>query len=198
MCYRPFSRRQFLLLPLLLLQLPNWRKATHSRWLLQPAQAAFIQRSRMSKFSYDPVWTQNHGFSIGTEVNFAGGNDSAESLTDIPFSVKGLWVFGGNVNFNANGASGRTTMLLRISIWGDPAGGDAGGGPGSVLLVNCALYCHDTDYATYSIPAFAVLLENGSLPVPPDGSAYKMHMKADVAGAVPNTHLEIALAGMWR
>jgi hypothetical protein len=151
----------------------------------------------MASFSFDPVWTQNHGFSIGTEVNFAS-NDSAVSLADIPFSIKGLWVFGGNVNYNANGESGRTTMLLRISIQGDSAGGDAGGGPGSVLVVNCALYCSGTDYATYTIPAFAILLENGSLPVPPDGSPYKMQMKADVVGAVYPTHLEIALAGMWR
>lgn len=153
----------------------------------------------MADFSYAPVWTQNHGFSIGTEVNFAGINDSADSLTDIPFGVKGIWVFGGNVNFNQGAGSGRTTMLLRISIQGDPAGGDAGGGPGSVLLVNCAIYARDATYPTaYAIPSFAILLENGQLPVPPDGSAYKMHMHADVAGEVPNTHMEIALAGMWR
>ena len=158
----------------------------------------------MANFTFAPTWTSNHGFSIGTEVNFANNNDSADSLTEIPFSIKGLWIWGGNINYNIlrpNGdtpASGQSTLLLRISIWGDPNGGDAGGGPGSVLIVNKAIYVRGDEAKSEPIPSFAMLLENGQLPVPPDGSAYQMHMHADTAGSVGATHLEIALAGAWR
>ena len=158
----------------------------------------------MASFSYDPVWTQNHGFTIGTEVNFSQNNDSAESLTNIPFGIKGLWILGGNVNYNIlrpdsnTTASGQSTLLLRISICGDPAGGDAGGGPGSVVIASCAIYVRGDETKDYCIPSSALLLENGGLPVPPDGGPYQMHMKADIAGSTGATHMEIALSGMWR
>lgn len=153
----------------------------------------------MANFTFTPTWTTGHGFAIGTEVNFAGNNDSAESLTDVPFQMGGIWIFGGSINYDTNGQSGgRTTLLLRIAIQGDPAGGDAGGGPGSIDLVNFPLYIDGNTHEKQDIPAFAILLENGALPVDPATGGYHIHMKADIAGNVSNTHLEIAMSGMWK
>lgn len=142
-------------------------------------------------------WTQNHGFSIGGEVNFTSSGDSLDWTGDIPFSIGGLSIHGGNINYNMNGVSGRDTMLVRVSILGDPAGGDAGGGPGSVLLINKALYVIGQQAESEIMP-FTVQLDHGALPVPPDGSAYKLHIAIWSVGAISSAHFEIALAGMWR
>ena len=154
----------------------------------------------MANFSYAPTWTSGHGFAIGTEVNFGANVESADSLTDIPFPIGGLWVFGGSINYNVNNdGSAETTMLLRISIIGDPANGDSGGGPGSLLIVNFPLYVRASENARQSIFPFAFGLDNGFFnPIPGGNPSYKMHMKADIAGNQGNTHLEVAMCGMWR
>lgn len=143
-------------------------------------------------------WTQNHGFSIGGEVNFAFSGDSLDVTTDIPFSIGGLWIYGGSINYDLNGATGRSTVLVRVAIQGDPAGGDSGGGPGSLLLVNQPLYIDNEHNTRCDIYPFGVQLDHGYLPVPPDGSPYKLHITMTAVGAVWPAHLEIAMNGMWR
>lgn len=151
----------------------------------------------MANFSFPPTWTSGHGFAIGTEVNFTDGDVDADSLTDIPFGIGGLQIFGGSISYNSNGKPGESVILLRIAIIGDESIGDAGAGPGSSPLIYRAVYIHDGVPGDRDIFPFCVQLNHNRLLVPQDGSAYKMRMHADVAGNVWPTHLEIALAGMW-
>jgi len=142
------------------------------------------------------VWTQNHGFAIGAEVEFTQ-TDLAEWITTIPFSIGGLQITGGNLNFNTHGRGGASAALFRMGIIGDPGGGDSGLGPGAVILVNRAIYVFQGEAGHETIHPFTVQLNNFRLPVPPDGSAYQWKIHVDVAGAVWPVHVEIALSGMW-
>lgn len=142
------------------------------------------------------VWTQNHGFSVGAEINFSS-TDSAEWLTPIPYSIKQLQIFGGNLNYNTKGRFGASVALFRIAIIGDANGGDAGAGPGSVLLVNRPIYVFAGEAGHSTIGPFTVQLDQNRLPVPPDGGPYQFKMHVEAAGAIWPAHVEIALAGMW-
>jgi hypothetical protein len=142
-------------------------------------------------------WTQNHCFAIGAEVEFTSTDRSAEWLTPIPFSIGGLQIFGGNLNYNIHGADGASVALFRIAIIGDTNGGDGGAGPGSVLLINKAIYVFHGENGESEIMPFSVQLNNRRLPVPTDGSAYQFVMNVNAAGAIWPAHVEIELAGMW-
>lgn len=142
------------------------------------------------------VWTQNHAFAVGAEVNFIQ-TDTAEWITDIPFSVGGLQITSGNLNYNTNGKTGASVILIRIGLLGDVEGGDAGLGPGSLILINKSLYVFHGEDASADIHPFAVQLNNHRFPPPPNGGPYRFKIHADAAGPTWPAHCEIALAGMW-
>lgn len=138
------------------------------------------------------VFTQNHGFSVGAEVEFQG-TDSAEMVVNIPFPITTLQVTGGNINYNVHGRDGASVALFRFAIMGDPAGGDAGAGPGSVLVVNRAIYVFHGEAGHETIAPFTLNMS----PAPTGSAPYQFKMHVDAAGAVWPAHVEIALSGIW-
>jgi hypothetical protein len=92
----------------------------------------------------------------------------------------------------------KSDALFRIAIIGDSAGGDAGLGPGSVLIINHVLKTKD-EPCVVTIPPFTVPCANGAIPVPPDGSPYqlKVHIEATAAGGGWPVDSEIELCGRW-
>ena len=91
----------------------------------------------------------------------------------------------------------KAAALFRIAIIGDAAGGDAGLGPGSVLILNHVLNVATGQPCTVAIPPFTVPCANGAIPVPPDGSPYQMTLTIGVAGAQVPIDAEIELCGRW-
>lgn len=147
------------------------------------------------------VWTQNHGFAVGGEVEFTQ-SDSADWVTTVPYVVKTLQITSGSINYNTHGKAGASVALFRIAVIGDSAGGDSGAGPGSVLIINTPIYVFHGEAGHERIEPFTVRIDPGRIPVqgipaPADGSPYQFKVHVDAAGAVWPAHVEIALAGMW-
>jgi hypothetical protein len=147
------------------------------------------------------VWTQNHNFSFGGEVNFSSAG-SAIFDQPIEVGVGGIQVLGGSINYNVDqqqnpSSNNRTTLLVRMAIIGDPAGGDGGAGAGSVLIVNVPLYVRGGENARYDFNTFVLQFEKNRIPVPPDGSPYRFVIQANAVGDIWPTHMEISLAGVW-
>ena len=156
-------------------------------------------------------WTQNGGFAMGMEVFFDDPGTPpavAETVQNIPFSIKELQIFGGTLTHRPKDPveSGPVTArqvwksdaLFRIAIIGNSAGGDGGLGPGSVLILNHVLKTTD-EPCVVTIPPFTVPCANGAIPVPPDGSPYqlKVHIEAASAGGGWPVDSEIELCGRW-
>jgi hypothetical protein len=127
----------------------------------------------------------------------------AETVQKIPFSIKELQIYGGTLVHRPRDPEydtlGKPTVwksdaLFRVSIIGDPNGGDAGGGPGSVLIINHVLKT-TADPCVVVIPPFTA----PGPPVPPDGSPYqlKVHIEAASAGGGWPANAEIELCGRW-
>lgn len=144
------------------------------------------------------VWTQNHGFAMGMEVRFTS-QDTAERTVPIPYSITALEIFGGSLAYMAMPDAGDplSAALFRIAIIGDPAGGDGGLGPGSVLILNQVLNINAGVPCVLPIMPFKIQLDNGRLPVPPDGSPYQLKVHIDAAGEHWPTDAEIELCGMF-
>jgi hypothetical protein len=131
-----------------------------------------------------------------------------EHIENIPYSIKGLDIYGGTlVHRPKDPVEGtairvrqvwKSDVLIRVAIMGDPSGGDGGLGPGSVLILNHVLKTTDQP-CTVIVPPFTVPCESGAIPVPPDGSPYqlKVQITATAVGGGWPVNTEIELCGRW-
>lgn len=154
-------------------------------------------------------FTPGHSFAVAMECKFTEPATPAivSRTQGIPCSLKALRIFGGSAKVMPqkpqvgawNHSFWLTEGLFRIYIIGDPANGDAGGGPGSVIILNHILSTTGLDAANLVIPCFWVECGNGAIPVPPDGSAYQMKVEfqGTAEGGGWPFSLELQLAGQW-